>query len=112
MSPHGAAGACTSSASRPAPTESPPILYAAITMKTPAVPLPARRTGAPSFTAVAAPLTLTLAVLGFLALTAAPVLAHEGHGLPGAAHWHASDAFGFGLAVAVAGLAWLITRGR
>ncbi|HEU4458636.1 MAG TPA: hypothetical protein VFR90_05895 [Methylibium sp.] len=34
--------------------------------------------------------------------------AHEGHGLPGAAHWHASDSWGWiALAViAAAALAW------
>jgi hypothetical protein len=39
--------------------------------------------------------------------------AHEGHGLPGAVHWHGSDAWGFVLALAlVAGLIWWGGRGR
>jgi hypothetical protein len=37
-------------------------------------------------------------------------LAHEGHGLPGSAHWHATDALGFvGLAV-VAVAVWYINK--
>ena len=33
--------------------------------------------------------------------------AHEGHGLPGPSHWHASDALGFVAVVALAlGVAW------
>ncbi len=35
--------------------------------------------------------------------------AHEGHGLPGASHWHATDAAWLLAAVAVAGL-WLARR--
>jgi hypothetical protein len=42
---------------------------------------------------------------------AAPALAHEGHGLPGSAHWHATDVFGWVVAaVAVAVAAWWIRR--
>jgi hypothetical protein len=38
-------------------------------------------------------------------------LAHEGHGLPGSAHWHASDATGFVLVgVIAAALLWLARR--
>ncbi len=37
--------------------------------------------------------------------------AHEGHGLPGPSHWHASDALGFIVAaVMAAGIFWW--RGR
>ena len=37
--------------------------------------------------------------------------AHEGHGLPGAAHWHASDALLYlGVAVAVAAGLWFTRR--
>jgi predicted Kef-type K+ transport protein len=57
------------------------------------------------------PLTRALSALA-TTLAALPALAHDGHGLPGTVHWHASDAFGFGLALAVAALAWLIGRGR
>jgi hypothetical protein len=39
--------------------------------------------------------------------------AHEGHGLPGQSHWHASDLLGFVLALlVVAGMAWWGGRGR
>ncbi len=45
------------------------------------------------------------------ALAAWPALAHEGHGLPGASHWHASDVFGLVIAVAaIAGVWWLGRR--
>ena len=39
------------------------------------------------------------------------VLAHEGHGLPGASHWHASDAWGLALSLGVAAVAWWLSRG-
>jgi hypothetical protein len=45
------------------------------------------------------------------ALLPATLLAHEGHGLPGAAHWHATDALGFMLVLAVAaGIVWWSRR--
>ncbi len=37
--------------------------------------------------------------------------AHEGHGLPGLAHWHAGDVAWVLAAVAVVGL-WLARRGQ
>jgi hypothetical protein len=37
--------------------------------------------------------------------------AHEGHGLPGASHWHASDAALLLAVVAAVGL-WLARRGK
>ena len=45
-----------------------------------------------------------------LAAAASPVLAraHEGHGMPGASHWHATDVAAFAVAaVAVALVLWL-----
>ncbi len=36
--------------------------------------------------------------------------AHEGHGLPGASHWHATDVVGLLAVVAVAAGAWLWIR--
>ncbi len=39
-----------------------------------------------------------------------PALAHPGHGLDGS-HWHASDAWGFGVAVALAVVAVWLSRG-
>jgi hypothetical protein len=53
--------------------------------------------------------TLTMLLAALLpALLAAPAVAHEGHGLPGASHWHATDTFGLLLvaALAVAAVAW------
>jgi glycerol kinase len=39
----------------------------------------------------------------------APVWAHDGHGLWGS-HWHATDAWGFVVAIAVALAVWAIGR--
>ena len=51
------------------------------------------------------------AVWTLFAALAATAHAHEGHGLPGAAHWHASDLWGFMLPLAVLGAAaWWIRR--
>ncbi len=44
------------------------------------------------------------AVLGAVA-HAGTAAAHEGHGLPSASHWHASDAWGFVMLAAVAATA-------
>jgi len=53
---------------------------------------------------------LTAAALA-LGPTAA-CLAHEGHGLPGSHHWHASDSLLWLGAAAVAVLLWLAVRRR
>jgi len=50
---------------------------------------------------------LLLALLTGVA-TGLPALAHDGHGLPGESHWHASDLLGFVLVVAAA--AWALWR--
>jgi hypothetical protein len=56
-------------------------------------------------------MTRTLLISAAAALAATAARAHEGHGLPGASHWHASDVFGLVLAVAaVAGLWWFSRR--
>jgi hypothetical protein len=44
-----------------------------------------------------------------LALSSLPALAHEGHHLPGAHHWHATDVFGYVALAAVIGLAWWLS---
>ena len=45
------------------------------------------------------------------ALTATWAQAHEGHGLPGSSHWHATDVVGLVLVLALAaGAAWWIRR--
>ena len=47
----------------------------------------------------------------WLSAAVAPVLAHEGHGLPGFAHWHATDTLGWiAAAVAAGALAWWLRR--
>lgn len=46
-----------------------------------------------------------------LAAWAGAARAHEGHGLPGASHWHASDVLGLLLAAGVGvGLWWFSRR--
>ena len=54
--------------------------------------------------------TKYLAVLLSGAATHIGAFAHEGHGLLGSAHWHATDTLGFvGLAV-VAAAVWFINK--
>jgi hypothetical protein len=49
--------------------------------------------------------------LGLLTLASLQLGAHEGHGQPGAAHWHGSDAPAFiAGAVAVGLVIWLARR--
>jgi hypothetical protein len=43
-------------------------------------------------------------------LVAGTAAAHEGHGLPGPSHWHASDTLGLLLVVVLAAGAWVISR--
>jgi len=46
-------------------------------------------------------------ILCLAALLATPFLhAHEGHGLAGSAHWHATDSWGFLMLGLLAVLAW------
>lgn len=45
-----------------------------------------------------------------LASNSLPAWAHEGHGMPGFAHWHASDVLGF-VAVAAAVIAFIWFKG-
>ena len=45
-----------------------------------------------------------------LLCTALIARAHEGHGLPGASHWHAGDLGLYLAAAAVAAGAWLLGR--
>jgi hypothetical protein len=47
---------------------------------------------------------LSAAALG--GLCTLPARAHEGHGLPGVAHWHGTDVLGFMAAIAVVALIW------
>ena len=49
-----------------------------------------------------------------LALIALPCVAqaHEGHGMAGATHWHATDAWGLALLGAAVALALWLRRGK
>ena len=56
--------------------------------------------------------TKYLAILLSGAATHLGALAHEGHGLPGSAHWHATDTLGFVALAAVAAAVWFIGKGK
>jgi len=51
-----------------------------------------------------------LAILLSGALTHLGALAHEGHGLQGSAHWHATDTLGFIGVGLVAVVVWTINK--
>ena len=51
-----------------------------------------------------------LSALLWCSLSSVSAWAHEGHGLPGIAHWHGTDVLGFVGAIAVAAAVWL--KGR
>ncbi|NBD19822.1 hypothetical protein GTZ97_03940 [Aquabacterium fontiphilum] len=53
----------------------------------------------------------TVLTAASLALITPLSLAHEGHGLPGAAHWHATDVLGF-IAVGAVAVALIWFKGR
>ena len=36
--------------------------------------------------------------------------AHEGHGLPGASHWHPTDVIGYVIAAGIVGALWFTRR--
>ena len=54
--------------------------------------------------------TKYLAILLSGALTHWSAWAHEGHGIAGNAHWHATDALGFVGVALVAALVWFISQ--
>lgn len=54
--------------------------------------------------------TPALFALLWCSLSSVSAWAHEGHGLPGIAHWHGTDVLGFVGAIAVAAAVWL--KGR
>ena len=56
--------------------------------------------------------TPRFAILLSGALTHWGAFAHEGHGLPGNAHWHATDTLGFVALAAVAVVVWFIGKGK
>ena len=52
-----------------------------------------------------------LALLSTLSTLAGSALAHEGHGLPGMAHWHATDVLGFvAIGAVLAAVIWFSGR--
>ena len=54
----------------------------------------------------------TLTILSSGALTHWGALAHQGHGLPDSAHWHATDVLGFvGLGLVVVAV-WFLGKGK
>jgi len=53
----------------------------------------------------------TILTAASLTLAAPLAFAHEGHGLPGAAHWHATDVLGF-VAVGAIAVALIWFKGR
>ncbi len=55
----------------------------------------------------------TFIALAASVLTQAAAHAHEGHGMPGASHWHATDTAGLLLAaVAVIAIAWISRKDK
>lgn len=62
-----------------------------------------RRTNMKQLTRLAAALLTSSALI-------APALAHEGHGLPGASHWHATDVIGYALAAVIGAALWFTRR--
>ena len=56
--------------------------------------------------------TKSLAILLSGAATHLGAFAHEGHGLPGSAHWHATDTLGFIALAVVAVVVWFIGKGK
>ena len=66
-----------------------------------------------SFTALPLTMKKTASLLSaaLLSLGAAlPAFAHEGHGLPGSAHWHSTDVIGYLLAAGIVALLWFNRR--
>ena len=56
--------------------------------------------------------TKSLAILLSGAWTHWGASAHEGHGLPGSGHWHASDTLGFIALAVVAAVVLFIGKGK
>jgi hypothetical protein len=53
------------------------------------------------------------AVIALLCFSNLPTWAHEGHGMDGAAHYHATDAWGFIVMAAIMAVVWWFTgRGK
>ena len=53
------------------------------------------------------------ALFSLLLLMCTPLLAHEGHGMDGVAHYHATDVWGFIVMGAIMAVVWWLTgRGK
>ncbi len=59
-------------------------------------------------------LNATLSIAAYVASTgASAVFAHDGHGLGGGTHWHATDVWGFVVVGALSALAiWIASKGK
>jgi hypothetical protein len=53
-----------------------------------------------------------LAAGAALTASAAAAFAHEGHNMPGASHWHATDTAGIAVVALLAALAIWLSRGE
>jgi hypothetical protein len=51
-------------------------------------------------------------LISFIALLPVLAHAHEGHGMEGASHYHATDAWGFFAALAIVVAMWWMGRGK
>ena len=51
-------------------------------------------------------------LFSLISLSPALVLAHEGHGIEGASHYHATDVWGFVIALAVGAAMWWMGRNK
>ena len=51
-------------------------------------------------------------LISVFVLLPAWAVAHEGHGMEGGAHYHATDAWGFLAALAVVAIMWWLGRGK
>ncbi len=56
--------------------------------------------------------TRHIALVILAATTHLGAFAHEGHGIEGTAHWHASDTLGFVGMAAIVAVAWFLGKGK
>ena len=53
-----------------------------------------------------------IALVILASTTCLGAFAHEGHGIEGSAHWHATDTLGFVGMAAIMALAWFLGKGK
>ena len=51
-------------------------------------------------------------LISFISLMPAWAMAHEGHGIEGASHYHATDVWGFVIALAIGAAMWWMGRNK